>query len=217
MTTVPTPNSEAASTVPARKRRTGPPAWLTAPCPGWCLGDIDHDPQTHPDDRHHLSATHAVQLHAMDYTNFATPTGHEYHPRSLMASLTQHYREAEPRISLGDDSTLDWWVYLTLDEAHQHAVHLMDLVMAGRTGKDLDVSAPGGAAEHRKPWCVDHSAEDICHARDIDAAGSRVGLTHEADEGTVVWLNDTDLTPDRAEEIAMALLVTARRAREASK
>lgn len=201
----------------AAKQQAGPPEWLTGPCPGWCVDTIDHEPSTHPDDRNHTSSLRSVQLRTMEFSNFGSPDKPDYKPRSLMTDLWQHYRESEPRVAMGDD-TDEWWIRLSLDEAQQHALNVMEMVTAGRTGRALEevFSSPGGVAEHT-PWCQDHHDETaLCRARDTQAGGLRVGLTHHADEGPVVWLDDTHLTADQAEEIAFALLSRARLARQST-
>lgn len=207
-----------------RKKQASPPVWMTEPCPGWCLsnyGEHIHGGEDAPEDRHHLSAVTVQPLLTMEFPNYESPTTPRYAPLDLMVDLLQHYREAEPRVVVNDTSD-KFTLYLSLDEAQQHAVNVMEMVRAGRTRTDVvPFSAPGGAAEH-KPWCNDHEPDtDMCRTKDtnltdVHGEAYTTGLTSAPEEGTVVWLGDKALTVDQAEETAFALLAQARRARESS-
>lgn len=104
-------------------------AWLAEdPCPAWCVGDLDHDDSTHPDDRNHWSPTHSVDLVTMEPVVMGGPTA--WAPDRVNFALEQGYREREPRVLIGKgDDTIIW---ATLAEAEEAAVALLDLVRKAR-------------------------------------------------------------------------------------
>ncbi|MFI6299514.1 DUF6907 domain-containing protein [Nonomuraea sp. NPDC050790] len=114
-----------------RERAADSPAWLTA-CPAWCIED--HHGADHPDDRVHWSAYRSTPAHTMQYEDCGSPNepGHMAHSASLV--LVQHYREAEPRVSLSDNANDKWSLQMTLAEAEQVARHILDIIHTAREG-----------------------------------------------------------------------------------
>jgi hypothetical protein len=108
---------------------TPPAAWLAEdPCPAWCVGGLDHDDSTHPDDRGHFSPTHSVDLVTMEPVVDGYPI--RWAPDRVNFALEQKYREREPRVAMGKgDDTIIW---ATLAEAEEAAVALLDLVRKAR-------------------------------------------------------------------------------------
>lgn len=108
------------------------PSWQTAPCPSWCVER--HHNHDMPDDRLHWSDWHGVDLTSMDMENIGPKDQPDYRTHNASAVLFQHYREAEPRVSLIDDihDRCAYSMHMTLDEAEQLAFHLFELVRQGR-------------------------------------------------------------------------------------
>lgn len=122
------------------------PAWLTTPCPAWCIDR--HGEGDHPDDRLHVSRTLSQPLLTMDPVNYGPPTEPDYRPLELTGSLTQHYLQAEARIVI-DDTEFEFARYLTLDEAEGFAGQLLELVRAARSNV-FPANRHPGSDEHRE-------------------------------------------------------------------
>lgn len=114
----------------ARQAGTAQPArWLADdPCPDWCEGGIDHQESTHPVDRSHFSATHAVELVTMESTVVGYPD--HWAPVEAQIALDRRYREREARVTIGTGD--DTHIWATLAEAEQLATTILDLVRQAR-------------------------------------------------------------------------------------
>lgn len=131
------------------------PSWLPNGCPPWCQqpGHLDGDRY---EDRIHAGSTSHMTLTAAEPPTSLTGPGYDNEPATVETNLLQHYREAEPRVSLmrDEDSMGD----LTLAEAEQLAQELLKRVIDGRTGQRE-------ATDHARPdcpaWCTeDHTLPD---------------------------------------------------------
>lgn len=133
----------------------GRPAWLTGPCPAWCVET--HRALDCPDDRNHFSPGHHVEATTMDWPNAGSTEQPRWAPRHLMADLLQHYRETEPRVVLYDDET-NTTHHLTLSEARDYAFAILDLVAKGSEQEPPTVQ-PYDIDGH----CVVKSDCTVCH------------------------------------------------------
>lgn len=120
-------------TGPAMTQQQERPVWFTAPCPAWCAYGHDHLEWAF-DDRRHRSEDSDVTLTVMDAIVDEVEGKAVIVPRVISVSLDQHYREAEPRVCVAHGDEADAAAYLTLDEAEQHARHLLSLVATARVG-----------------------------------------------------------------------------------
>ncbi|MFF0245020.1 DUF6907 domain-containing protein [Streptosporangium sandarakinum] len=112
-----------------REDAANPPAWLTTPCPPWCVDK--HRGGDHPDDRNHGGDISSTALTTMDFENFGSPGKPKFRPVELMATLTQNYRETEARVVVsGTDDKGSY--YLSLAEAEAHARAVLHLVAEAR-------------------------------------------------------------------------------------
>jgi len=113
------------------------PAWLTAPCPAWCIGP--HRDADHPVDRVHWSAQPQVPLTLHDPVEKA---GGGYEPQSLTVYLEQPVRVAAPevRLAIGDGGPGRETV-MTVTEAKTLLRELRGLVAAATdTGDPVDTA-----------------------------------------------------------------------------
>lgn len=113
----------------ARQSGTAQPArWLADdPCPDWCVGSIDREDGTHPDDRAHFGPTHIVELVTME----STVSGHDrWEPVEAQIALDKRYREREARVIIGTGD--DTHIWATLSEAEEIATTILDLVRQAR-------------------------------------------------------------------------------------
>lgn len=106
------------------------PSWLVEPCPGWCTSR--HEEFEWDSDRTHWSDCLDTQLRTMKYEQCGSPDEPDYQPHVACVAAIQGYREAEARLTISDDLDGKWAMHLTLDEAEQHAHHLLDLVRQAR-------------------------------------------------------------------------------------
>jgi len=108
------------------------PLSLTGPCPPWCAYVHDHA-EWAAEDRVHRGADYDVTLTSVDaIVNIGGGKLWGIEPRRVSACLWQQCREAEPRVNVSHGEEADAVMYLTLDEAEQHARHLLALVAAAR-------------------------------------------------------------------------------------
>jgi hypothetical protein len=136
-------------------------AWLAEdPCPAWCVGDLDHDDSTHPDDRNHFSPTHSVELVTMDPVVMGGPT--RWAPDRVNLSLEAKYREREARmlIGKGDDTN----IVATLAEAEEIAFAMLDLVRKAR-----GLAAPAVMPFDTDGRCQDKSCRHCYGQSDVSA------------------------------------------------
>jgi hypothetical protein len=149
-------------TMAARDAGTLPAAaWLAEdPCPAWCVGDLDHDDSTHPDDRNHWSPTHSVELVTMEPVVMGYPT--KWAPDQVNLSLEQGYREREARVLVGkgDDTN----IAATLAEAEEIAFAMLALVREAR-----GVAAPVGMPFDTDGRCQDKSCRHCYGQSDVSA------------------------------------------------
>ncbi|MFB4285030.1 hypothetical protein ACBJ59_57875 [Nonomuraea sp. MTCD27] len=135
-----------------------------------------------------------------------------------MINLVQHYREAEPRVCLGDTGDHCNY-YMTLDEAQEIALNLLMLVVAGRDRAEIaDSQPPESMTPGCHPWCAQHRPDDICDSGVIEGAW----LTHDEGDGALIWFHgygDDGMSVQHAERLVRAILnlaVLARSTRPAA-
>ncbi|WP_375118518.1 hypothetical protein [Nonomuraea sp. MTCD27] len=154
----------------------------------------------------------------MPYDNYGTPENPQYKPVVSMINLVQHYREAEPRVCLGDTGDHCNY-YMTLDEAQEIALNLLMLVVAGRDRAEIaDSQPPESMTPGCHPWCAQHRPDDICDSGVIEGAW----LTHDEGDGALIWFHgygDDGMSVQHAERLVRAILnlaVLARSTRPAA-
>ncbi|MBN6051325.1 hypothetical protein JYK22_05215, partial [Nonomuraea sp. RK-328] len=108
-----------------------PARWLADdPCPAWCVGGIDHEDGTHPDDRAHYGPTTLVELVTMEPVVTSYPE--QWAPVEASIALDKRYREREARVLIGTGDQTHMWA--TLDEAERLAGAIIDMVRQARGG-----------------------------------------------------------------------------------
>lgn len=105
------------------RKSTNLPTWLTSGCPSWCAYPERHADSDKYDDRIHDGITTEIILTAEE--SIRGHDGAVYDdPSQVDITMSQHYREASPRIWVGRNQT-DEGVHLTLDEAERLARELL--------------------------------------------------------------------------------------------
>jgi hypothetical protein len=113
-----------------REREPHGAYWLANdPCPSWCAYSSGHSDSDHPSDRWHGGPAEITRLNTMD--PIALP-GDRIGPPEVHVALHLNYREAEARVNVSDIDGGRFNLYLTLDEAEQHARQLLALVAEAR-------------------------------------------------------------------------------------